>query len=238
MNIRSIVRIFESGNVSISGLRGRGKDMLTANVIVRRKLPYISNVDYGGQWYPLELEKLDCGRNTFENYITGNINYYEYPYPDGTDVYVSDAGILFPAQYCNQLNNKYPFISTFSAIDRQVGLCNFHTNAQYLGRVYDKIREQSDIYIRCDACKVFFHKIVIQKITIYDKYESALNAVPQFHLPLHYFLINGMDRYFIEKQRYLISYGKIKSHTLIYWNRSKYDTRLFKEMLKNGKKNP
>lgn len=236
MNIRSVVRLYKSGNVSLCGLRGRGKDMLTANVVVRRKLPYVSNVNYGGTWYPLELEKLDCGCNTYADFISGNFKYYEYPYPDKTDVYVSDAGIYFPSQYCNQLNNKYPYLATFQALSRHLGDCNFHFNAQALGRVYDKIREQSDIYIRCDGCKVFFHKIVIQRITIYDKYQSALDAVPQFHLPLRYFLINGMDRYFIEKQRYLISYGKIKSYTLIYWNKSKYDTRLFKELLKNGKK--
>lgn len=236
MNIRSVVRMYEGGSVSLCGLRGRGKDMLTANVVVRRKKPYISNVNYGGDWIPLNFKDLDCGENTWIDFVEGRLKYYEFPYPDGTDVYLSDAGIYLPAQFCNQINNRYPYIATYQAICRHTSKAGFHTNAQSLGRVYDKIREQSDIYIRCDWCHVLFHKIVFQKITIYDKYESALNAVPQFHLPLRYFLINGMDRYFIEKQRYLISYGNIKSHTLIYWNKSKYDTRLFKELLKNGQK--
>ena len=43
---RKILTLFKKGNVSICGLRGTGKDMLTANVIARRKRPYISNIDY------------------------------------------------------------------------------------------------------------------------------------------------------------------------------------------------
>ena len=46
MNMRKIVKLFEQGNVCVVGLRGCGKDMLFANVIARRRQPYVSNTDY------------------------------------------------------------------------------------------------------------------------------------------------------------------------------------------------
>lgn len=233
--MRKIVQLFENGSVSVFGLRGKGKDLLTANVVVRRKKPYVSNVNYGGIWYPLDLNALDC-HNSYRDFISGDPWYYEYPYPDGTDVYISDAGVYFPAQYCNQLNNAYPSLATFQALSRHLGDCSMHVNSQALARVYDKIREQSEIYIRCMGCKVYFGKLVVQKVLIYEKYQSAADCVPVFKLPVSSFLFGGMQTYLLAKQHYRITYGEIKPRTLVYWNKSKYDTRLFKEMLKNGKK--
>ena len=234
--MRTIIKQFEDGSVSVFGLRGRGKDMLTANVVVRRNLPYVSNCDYGGKFIPLELKNLDCGRNTYQDFISGDFKYYEYPYPDRTDVYVSDAGLYFPAQYCNELNRAYPYLATFQALARQLGDCNFHVNSQAPNRVYDKIREQSDTYIRCMWCHVF-GKLVIQKVILYERYESAANCVPVF--PIRRPLLN-LDRqlsYDLAKANYLIAHGEIKPRFLVYFNRSKYNTRIFKELLKNGKKN-
>lgn len=37
--MRKIVKMFENGSVSVFGLRGKGKDLLTANVVCRRKSP-------------------------------------------------------------------------------------------------------------------------------------------------------------------------------------------------------
>lgn len=236
MRLKKVIRLFEDGNVSVFGLRGRGKDMLMANVVVRRKKPYVSNIDYGGKWHPLNFDTLDCGKNIYENFIRNDVNYYKYAYGDGVDVYLSDAGIYLPAQYCNEINRRYPFLATFQAISRQVALCNFHFNTQALNRVYDKVREQSDIYIRCMWCKVLFGKIVIQRIYIYERYQAAADCVPLFDLPRP--LLNPTRRltYDLAKQSYQISHGKIKGRTLIYINKSKYDTRRFKEMLENGKK--
>lgn len=233
--MRKIVKLFERGSVSVFGLRGKGKDLLTANVVVRRNKPYVSNVNYGGKWYPLELAKLDCG-NSYRDFISGKLNYYKYPYPDGTDVYISDAGVYFPSQYCNQLNNAYPTLATFQALSRHIGNCSMHVNSQALNRVYDKIREQSEIYIRCMRCKVLFGKLVIQRVYIYEKYQSAADCVPLFSLPLSAFLVGGMQTYMLAKQHYRITYGEIRPRTLIYINKSKYNTRLFKELLENGKK--
>lgn len=232
--MRKIIRLFESGNVSVYGLRGRGKDMLMANVAVRRNKPYISNVSYGGVHYPFEPKMFECGGNTYKDLISGKVKKYVYPFSDGVDIYISDAGIYFPAQYCNELNRDYKQWPMFMALSRHLGDCNVHCNSQSLNRVWDKIREQSDIYIRCMWCKVLFHKIVFQRVYIYERYDSAANCVPLFDLKRP--LLNPTRRltYDLAKQSYLISHGKIEARTLIYVNRSNYDTRRFKEVFSNG----
>lgn len=236
MSLRKIIKLFDKGNVMVCGLRGDGKDMLMSNVVQRRKKPYISNADYGGVRFPFNPKEFDCAQNTYREFIDGDLYPYVYPYPDGTDIYISDAGVYFPAQYCSELNRDYGFFSSFVALSRHLGECNIHMNAQALNRIWDKFREQSDQYIMCKSCKVFFGKIVFQRVIIYEKYESALGHVPPF--PLRKPLLNP-DRRFqwkMQKANYLITHGKIEPHTLIYFHKSNYDTRVFKEMLKNGTK--
>lgn len=232
--MKKIIKMFEQGNVSICGLRGTGKDMLMANVVVRRKKPYISNVDYGGNCcIPFEAFKLDCGRNTYKQFISGDVKQYIYPYPDGTDVYVSDAGIYFPAQYNSELNRDYGFLATYMALSRHLGANNFHYNSQNLNRVWDKIREQSDLYIMTNKCFVLWG-FVFQVVTIYDQYESAVKRVPPFKLSRSLFSADRKYDYEKEHMKYVIQYGKIKRRWLLYRNKSNYDTRRFKEVLANG----
>lgn len=240
--MRQIIKLFKKGNVSVSGLRGDGKDMLMANVVVRRKIPYVSNIDYGGGNYadggcyiPFVPANFSCGRNTYRNFISDDVNYYEFPYPDGCDVYISDAGIYFPAQYNSELNRDYGYFSTFMALSRQLGECNVHYNVQNLNRCWDKIREQSDIYIRCNWCKVFFG-IVFQSVTIYDQYDACVKRVPPFALNQPLLSADRKFEYEQAYQNYVISHGKIKRRFLIYRNKSTYDTRRFKEVLANGKR--
>lgn len=235
MRMKKVIKLFENGNVCVFGLRGKGKDMLLANVIMRRKLPYLSNMDYGGKFIPLDLETLDCGKNKYENFIEGKVKKYIFPYPDETDIYISDAGIYFPAQYCNELNKKYPHFATFQSLTRQLGLCNFHTNAQALNRVYDKIREQSDTYILCMNCKVLLKgKVVIQRIRTYDMYESAERKVPPLRLSAPLFNKEAKATIRTAKEKYKAEHGTIKTRWLFYINKSKYDTRYFKKLLASG----
>lgn len=233
--MKKIIKLFEAGNVCVCGLRGRGKDMLFANVAVRRGLPYVANIDYGGDHIHFDPLNYTCGGNTYDNFIDGNIRPYIYPHEDGTDIYVSDAGIYFPAQYCKELNKKYGFLSTFMALSRQLGECNFHFNVQNLNRVWDKIREQSDIYIMCNICKVFFGKWVLQRVTVYEKYESAVDRVPPYRAPRIRLNNDRKLNLAMEKQRYRTAHGDIKVYTLLYRNKSTYDTRQFKKILENAK---
>lgn len=235
--LNKVIKLFRAGNVCVCGLRGRGKDMLMANIVARRNMAYISNVDYGKGFIFFEPMDYDCGGNTYDNFISGDIESYTYPFQDGTDIYISDAGVYFPSQYCSELNKKYGFFSTFMALSRHLGECNVHLNVQNLNRVWDKLREQSDIYIMCNFCKVFGRgKYVLQRITVYEKYDSAVARVPPYKNPpvrmnADRKLTNG-----IEKQRYRIQYGDIKQYLLFYRNLSDYDTRVFKYMLETGSK--
>jgi hypothetical protein len=184
---------------------------------------------------PLRLSELDV-QNSSDNFISDNIIPYDYPYPEKSDIYISDAGIYFPAQDCNVLNRKYPSFAVFQALSRHLGDCNFHVNAQNLNRVWDKIREQSDIYIRCIKCRVF-RKWVIQRVIVYDKYDSCLNRVEPY-IPIRPPMLAGRKvsaeykaRNEVARREFIQNYGVVKRKTLIYKNKSKYDTRFFKKLL-------
>lgn len=229
--MKKIIKLFCSGNVCVFGLRGRGKDLLMSNVVVRRNLPYVCNTDYGGDHIPLVMQVFDCGGNTYENFLLDQIKHYEYPYDDGVEIYISDAGVYFPSQYCSELNRKYGYFSTFMALSRHLGECNVHFNVQNLNRVWDKIREQSDIYICCNWSRVLFGRYVVQKVTVYEQYESAVNRVPPYRAPK--IRLNEDRRLQIQmaKQNYRIAHGDIQSRLIFYKNKSTYDTRIFKKML-------
>lgn len=229
--MKKIIKLFRAGNVCVFGLRGRGKDLLMSNVVIRRDLPYVCNTDYGGEHIPLNMPDFDCGRNTYENFISGEIFPYKYPYGDGVDIYISDSGVYFPSQYCGDLNKKYGYFATFMALSRHLGECNVHFNVQNLNRVWDKIREQSDIYICCNWSKVLFGKWVIQKVTVYEQYESAVMRVPPYRPPKVRINQDRKLQIQMAKQQYRISHGDIKSRIIFYKNKSSYDTRIFKKML-------
>lgn len=239
MAMRKIIKMFEEGNVCVVGLRGKGKDMLIANVVMRRKLPYVSNMDYGGVRYELRFSDFECGCNSYKEFISGELNFYEFPFPDFTDVYIGDAGVYLPSQYCNLLNRDYGHFATYMALSRQLGESNTHFNVQNLNRCWDKVREQSDQYIMCNGLFKPFLKwfgLVIQRVTIYENYDSAVKRVPPFRLPKPWFSPERRFQWKVQKQNYDIAYGSIKRRLLIYRNKSNYDTRVFKEMLLNGKK--
>jgi hypothetical protein len=240
MRIKTVVKMFKKGNVCVTGLRGTGKDMLTSNVVVRRKEEYVSNIDYGGKYAhynELDFNKLDLGGNTYKNLLEGNVKYYKYPYPSGSDIYISDVGVYFPSQYCNELNRDYKHLPMYMALSRQVSHNNVHINVQNLNRAWDKIREQSDIYIRCRRCIVLFGKIVIQQITTYDKYQSCVDRVEPCKIRVPTMAkreVKENAKMYLDKFRN--SYGTIKNHLLIYWNKSTYDTYYFEKLFEGGVK--
>lgn len=212
-------------------MRGSGKDMLTANVITRRAKPHVSNCPYRDDTIPFIYSSIDIG-NSYKDFIQGTVKPYVYPYPDGTDIYLSDCGVYFPSQYCNELNRDFKSLPAFLALSRHLGQCNVHTNAQDIGRPWDKLREQQDTYIMCLSCKVI-GKLVIQRIRIYENYEACKARVHPCRIKKP-FLCFDRDR-LLQIQMYLDnfanSHGKITEHTLIYINRSTYDTRFFKTLL-------
>lgn len=225
---------FDKGSVCVFGMRGRGKDMLMGNIAVRNKA-HISNVDYGNGYIPLDFSYLDI-LNTYDALVSGKVTPFKYQYPEGVDIFISDIGIYFPSQYYDQLNKKYPRLPLFLALSRQLGRTNVHLNTQHLGRPWDKFREQSDIYVRCDSIKVI-GKMVIQKVTTYDRYEVALSGADPFFYPSPRLMAGRDERREHRNNRalayakYRETHGNVKRHTLIYINKSTYDTYYFKTLL-------
>lgn len=232
-HFRKVIRMFKEGNVCVTGLRGTGKDLLMGNVIARRQQPYVSNLNYGGQFHAADFNSLDCGGNLYLDFLSGKVKFYEYPYPSGSDVYVSDAGIYFPAQYCSELNKKYGSIATYQALSRQVSHNNFHVNSQNLNRVWDKIREQSDLYIRCRKC-VYFHGLVFQSITLYDKAQSCVDRVRPCRIKVPLFNKQAKTQANIYRDQFFNTHGMVRDMLLIYRNRSEHDTFYFERMMKEG----
>lgn len=242
---RFIKKFFKTGNCCVTGLRGTGKDTLFANVTARAGEPYISNVDYQNKnpYIPLNLQCWDI-KNNFDNFISGNIIPYEYPYPDHYDYYVSDCGVYFPAQDFDKIQRKYPNMANFQALSRHLGACNVHINAQNLNRVWDKIREQSDTYIMCEKCwyipRLIFRnrpKWIVQVVTVYDNYDACIKRVKPFKpLRVPLFNINGQRELILNanetyKRDFEERNGTVKRIVLVYKNKSNYDTRLFKTLL-------
>lgn len=236
MRLKKIVKLYEKHAVSVSGMIGSGKDMLTANVIERRRLPHVSNCPYNALTMPYQYDAITCGENSYKSFVEGSLKKYEFPYFDGCDIYLSDCGVYFPSQFCNELNRDYKYLPTFMALSRQLGKCHVHFNAQNLNRVWDKIREMADVYIRCKRCIVLFGgRLVIQSITIYDKYQSCVDRLEPCRIKKP--LICNKDRRLqidMYKDNFYNSHGTVKNAVLVYWNKSKYDTRFFKTMLKGG----
>lgn len=236
MGIRSITRLFEKHSVMVSGEKGSGKDVLFGNVIARRKKPYVSNMNYtlDKNYQLLDFKKLDCGGNTYKNLILGNYFYYEYPYIMGSDIYVSDSGIYLPSQYNNELNKMFPEFPTFMALSRHLGDCRVHVNSQEMKRPWDKVREQSENYIRCNWCFVLFG-VVLQKVTYYDKYESALARIRPCRVRRNsLFNAQANIQADIYRDNFFNQHGIVKSYILIYLNKSKHDDKAFRKLFKEG----
>lgn len=235
--ISAIVRLFERGNVCVTGLRGRGKDLLMGNVIARRNKPYVSNLDYtaNDNFIPLDISDIDCGENTYRQLLEGNVTYYSCPYDYGTDVYLSDAGIYFPSQYCGELNKYFPYMPVYQALSRQINRANFHVNTQNLGRVWDKIREQSDTYLTANWCYYFKpFNLVFQIVTRYDKASSCQDRVHPCRIRPSGFNREARVQAEIYRDKFFNTYGDVQRYFLIYRNRSKHDTYYFEKLFQGG----
>ena len=229
---RFVKRCFDEGNVVVVGLRGRGKDVLFSLIVNSRKSKFISNVDYTGdnRYINFNVEDISVGGNTFENFISDKIKPYTYPYEDGIDYFISDAGIYFPSQEFSRLNKLYPSVPVFQALSRHLGDCNFNVNVQNLNRLWDKIREQADIYILCLKCKVIFHRFVSLKAYVYDRYQSCVDRVKPMKKRW-----GRLGK--LEFDKFTASYGTIKKVKIWGILRHDYDSRRFKKILENGGSN-
>lgn len=218
---------FENSSTYTFGAKGKGKDLLFQKVInLRKKEGYYSNIYYGGAYNHLSLKQLNVGGNKVNDLILNTITPIEKIYLfEQRDLYISDAGIYLPNYEDNRLNKEYPEMPLFVAVQRHLLLSNTHINSQAYGRVWKKIREQCDIYIK--ALKVIKTPFgLIGKIRMYDKESAAEADIRPYRKKL--FKKNSLS-----ESDFYSTNGNITERFYFISKRAiKYDTRAFKRIFK------
>lgn len=176
-NIKEISNIFCKSNCIVYGRKGCGKDLIFNAVINNRNTVCFSNIMYNKDLCVLKsIQDFSVYPNTFINMLEQNIIPIKKDYGvEGVDMYISDGGIYLPSQYSQQLVKQYPSLPIYYALSRHLANMNIHINTQYLGRVWDKLREQADGYFKAvETKKSLFGKSLITEVIYYDTYKSAM----------------------------------------------------------------
>lgn len=211
-----LVHEFSRCNVIVFGKKGTGKDLIFAHVIALRGDKHYSNIQYNADTEVIALTDVSLGNNTFENCIENRIVKLDPQFEEGKDIYISDGGIYLSSQYDQALNKLYPSMPIFYALSRHLYNNNIHVNVQNLGRLWLKLREQADSYIRAMGTTDRGEYLLVHTVC-YDKYESAAQG-----------LLPNRD------SQYRATYGDITERTFkIYKQELQYDTRYFKDVFLN-----
>ena len=199
---KNLVQTFRDGNCIIFGKKGTGKDIITNKVINVRKEPCYANIPYNKEYCSeKDIEEFSVEPNTFEDILENKVKRIEKKNKENCDYYISDGGIFLPSQYSNRLIKDYPSLPIYYALSRHLTNSNIHINTQYLGRVWDKLREQSAYYVRSiktrkflvfkynpdkekqsalDRFKIYITKhfgFLVTEFIIYDNYASAMSEL-------------------------------------------------------------
>lgn len=241
-SFRELISMYDDYSICVVGAKGSGKDVVTGNIINRRPFDYVSNVDYSkdARFNVLDFETLKVGGNTRRDFVNGTVKYYDTPYKDGTDIYISDVNLYFPAQDNTELDKEYPYLFLYEVLSRQLHNGKIHMNCQKLSRCYIKLREFAEMYIHCERCG-FLNPfgLVCLEFIIYDNAESCNKKVKPPRITSRASLFPHPDadtQRLIYLDNHYNTYGKVSRGFVIFRNKSKHDTRYFKNLLLNGKK--
>lgn len=169
----TIISCFSDGNVITFGLKGCGKDLIFNKAINSRNQNCYANIPYNKELCVVkDINEFSVSPNTFENILDNNIKIIPKLNKENCDFYISDGGIFLPSQYSNRLIKDYPSLPIYYALNRHLTNSNIHINSQYLGRVWDKLREHAAYYIMAVKTKNIFG-FLITKFIVYDNYSSA-----------------------------------------------------------------
>ena len=225
---------FIHGNIIVAGQKGKGKDLFFNYVINARKAPCRSNIQFNEKYCKktdldyLLLKDDDGKQLKYEDFLDNKFTPVKKILDENVDYYISDGGVFLPSQCHNELDKKYPSMPITYALSRHLAHANIHVNTQFLGRVYNKLREMSDgVFIMRKTIKLPF--FMIQKMTYYDDYQKALQNLRPFHsnrllsskenkaLAENYRAQNGliMDLFIIQRKKN-IKYDTREFHKIIY----------------------
>lgn len=216
-----LVQEFMRCNVMVFGKKGKGKDLLFAHVIALRGEKHYSNMEYNDDTEVISLKEVALGKNTFEDCINDTIKKLPPRFESGCDIYITDGGIYLPSQYNKLLNDLYPSMPLLYALSRQVYQNNIHANVQAFGRLWDKLREQADSYIRV-VDRIEHEKYFLVKTICYEEYAAAESCL----LPCG-------------DLQYIATHGNIKKRTFKVMKASlQYDTHYFKKVFLEDDETP
>lgn len=220
-----VAGLFARHNVIVFGVKGAGKDLLFQLVINRRRRKYYSNISYGGRGELVNISDVSVPPNTYQTLIDGKYYRVAPRFADKCDIYISDGGVYLPSQYDTYLSKQYKSFPLAYALSRHLWDNRIHINTQALNRLWLKLREQSDCYIKCRYSFRFLFWL-FTRITIYDNYQSALDD----RRPIKKRWFNKFAKSQVDV--YDATAGDIKSmYVCQRVRRIKYDTRAFKKML-------
>lgn len=216
-----LVNEFSRCNVIVFGKKGTGKDLLFAHVIALRGDRHYSNIEYNADTQVIRLTDVSLGANTFEDCIQNTIEKLDPQFEEGKDIYISDGGIYLSSQYDSALNKLYPSMPIFYALSRHLYNNNIHVNVQNLGRLWLKLREQADSFIRVLGTTDRGSYLLVRAIS-YDNITAASNG-----------LLPARDR------QYRATHGEITERRFrVYKSELNYDTRYFKDVFLNVRRTP
>lgn len=207
---------------------------------------YLSNIDYGygvrivdmsefklykNYEKTVELSFQDFLNNPDDIYMTKNLSF------EGKELILSDSQLYFPASYFQTLIRKYPSFPIFFQLSGHLYDMTITINSQRYGLVWDKLRDQADLYIQ--AINTFpgkglkkIHPYIpiirnklITKLYIYERFETAERGI------FPYVPRAGIkDRAIIkaDKLKFDSENGKILKLSIVTDLRDlRYDTRYF-----------
>lgn len=177
---KALVECFEKDNVIVFGLKGHGKDCIFNKSINVRNKPCYANIPYNKELCVVrDIQNFSVSPNTFENVLNNDVKIVKKFNKESTDLYISDGGIFLPSQYSNTLIKKYPSLPIYYALNRHLTNSNIHINSQYLGRIWDKLREHAGYYIKAVKTTYLFGFLITEFI-VYDRYDSAMSQLEPY----------------------------------------------------------
>lgn len=221
---KALIEAFENDNVIVFGLKGHGKDLIFNKTINSRNTTCYANIPYNKELCVVRsLQEFSVSPNTSLDVLNDEITTIKKVNKENCDLYISDGGIFLPSHLSNTLVKKYPSLPIYYALNRHLTNSNIHINTQYLGRVWDKLREHAGYYIKaCHTAKIF--GFLITRFIIYNKYDSAMSQLEPYKATG---LIKRSESRANEED-FLSKHGEVKQYYIIQ-HKSKiyYDSRYF-----------
>jgi len=223
------LRSYFNSSVIVFGKKGTGKDLIFQYVINHSKKAqkdaYYSNLNYGGKFVETNVKDISVNPNTFLTLIKGQYTQVDWAFHNKCDIFLSDGGIYLPSQYDGTLDKLFPSFPIAYALSRQLNENNIHLNTQALGRVWLKVREQGEFYIKANRTISIFG-FLITFWTGFDRYQSALDDVR----PMGGRIFNKFSK--AEKDTFIATHGYIKKGFIVQRKKNiKYDTFAFRYKL-------